>query len=191
MSQLPRRHRHLRIVHSQARHRRRTATRVGRAYSFGAFLVIALGFWLASNLFPARLPGPSHPISFPDEAGTQAAAFTACDDGQGGDCVIDGDTFRLGGETIRIADIDTPETHPARCEEEAALGAQATERLQALLNAGPFTLQSIERDQDRYGRSLRTVTRDGRSIGAMLVAEGLARPWTGSRQPWCFNDSRG
>ena len=105
--------------------------------------------------------------------------------------MIDGDTFRLGGETIRIADIDTPETHPARCEEEAALGAQATERLQALLNAGPFTLQSIERDQDRYGRSLRTVTRDGRSIGAMLVAEGLARPWTGSRQPWCFNDSRG
>ena len=30
-----------------------------------------------------------------------------------------------------------------------------------------------------------TVMRDGRSIGAMLVAEGQARPWEGSRQPWC------
>ena len=106
-----------------------------------------------------------------------------CDDGYGGDCVIDGDTFRLGGETIRIADIDTPETHPARCPEEASLGAQATERLRQLLNAGPFMLQSIDRDQDRYGRSLRMVMRGDQSIGAMLVAEGLARPWMGSRQP--------
>ena len=99
--------------------------------------------------------------------------------------MIDGDTFRLMGETIRIADIDTPETHPSRCTEEAALGAQATERLQQLLNLGPFTLQPIDRDQDRYGRALRIVMRGDQSIGETLIAEGLARPWTGSRQPWC------
>lgn len=28
--------------------------------------------------------------------------------------------------------------------------------------------------------------RDGRSIGDILVSEGLARTWTG-RQPWCLN----
>ena len=101
------------------------------------------------------------------------------------DCVVDGDTFWLDGTKIRIADIDTPETHGPRCETEGALGAQATRRLLALLNGGTFSLRPVKRERDRYGRTLRIVTRDGRSIGAVLVAEGLARPWTGARQPWC------
>jgi micrococcal nuclease len=98
--------------------------------------------------------------------------------------VIDGDTFRYGGEKIRIADIDTPEVK-ARCAYEARLAGQATARLGQLLAAGPFELQRVERDEDRYGRKLRIVTRDGRSLGDQLVAEGLARTWTGRRQPWC------
>ena len=100
-------------------------------------------------------------------------------------CVIDGDTFYLGNQSIRIADIDAPETHPSRCEYEAQLGQRATRRLRELLNAGPFTLQAYTRDRDQYGRLLRIVIRDGRSIGGVLVSEGLARKWTGRRQPWC------
>ncbi len=109
----------------------------------------------------------------------------------GGDCVVDGDTFRLRGRTYRIADIDTPETHEPRCAAEAALGARATRRLQALMNAGDFTLEPIERERDRYGRTLRVVTRAGRSVGGMLVAEGLARRWDGARRPWCRRDGHG
>ena len=41
------------------------------------------------------------------------------------------------------------------------------------------------RDEDQYGRKLRMVTRDGRSIGEVLVGEGLARRWEGSRRSWC------
>ena len=101
-------------------------------------------------------------------------------------CVIDGDTFYLGTLSIRVADIDTPETYQPQCAYEAELGASATRRFQELLNAGPFeVIVSGSRDEDRYGRKLRTVSRDGRSLGAILVAEGLAREWTGSRQPWC------
>lgn len=100
--------------------------------------------------------------------------------------VVDGDTFWLGGEKIRIADIDTPETHPPRCAHEAELGAKATRRLEALLNEAPFEIVPIGgRDEDRYGRKLRIVTRGGRSLGDVLVAEGLARTWTGRREPWC------
>ena len=99
--------------------------------------------------------------------------------------VIDGDTFDYGGDRIRIADIDTPETHPPRCAHEALLGARATQRLEALLEEGPFELEAVDRDEDRYGRKLRIVTREGRSIGATLVAEGLARPWEGRRRSWC------
>lgn len=98
--------------------------------------------------------------------------------------VIDGDTFRHGGETIRIADIDTPEVR-GRCPYESALAARATVRMTALLRAGPFELHAIDRDEDRYGRKLRIVTRDGRSLGDQLVGEGLARTWTGRREPWC------
>jgi endonuclease YncB( thermonuclease family) len=98
--------------------------------------------------------------------------------------VIDGDTFLYGGEKIRIADIDTPEVQ-GRCAEESALAARATDRLAVLLAQGPFTLESIERDEDRYGRKLRIVTRGGRSIGDQLVEEGLARTWEGRRRPWC------
>jgi micrococcal nuclease len=99
--------------------------------------------------------------------------------------VIDGDTFRVGGDTIRIADIDTPETNPARCAYEADLGDRATRRLAQLLGQGPFKLQPAGRDADRYGRKLRVVTRGGYSVGNVLVAEGLARTWTGRREPWC------
>lgn len=99
--------------------------------------------------------------------------------------VIDGDTFDYEGERIRIADIDTPEVR-ARCDEEAELAARATDRLEELLSEGPFELESLSsRDEDRYGRKLRVVTRDGRSIGDRLVAEGLARTWSGRREPWC------
>jgi endonuclease YncB( thermonuclease family) len=89
------------------------------------------------------------------------------------------------GEKVRIADINTPETSDPGCAHEAQLGAEATERLQALLNAGAFTLESVDRDRDKYGRLLRTVTRGGESVGEVLVREGLAEEWQGFRRDWC------
>ena len=116
---------------------------------------------------------------------TLSADFGFCHSGGGTNCVVDGDTFWFRGEKYRIADIDTPETHGPHCPAEGELGAQATRRLQALMNAGPFALESIARDTDRYGRKLRIVTRQGESIGETLVNEGLARQWDGGRHPWC------
>jgi micrococcal nuclease len=58
-------------------------------------------------------------------------------------------------------------------------------RLLALLNAGPFALEQRGRAVDRYGRTLRIVIRDGRSLGDTLIAEGLAEPWRGRRSDWC------
>ncbi|MNL82842.1 hypothetical protein D3C87_2103280 [compost metagenome] len=72
-----------------------------------------------------------------------------------------------------------------QCAQEAALGRRATERLTQLLNAGPFTLARIDRDEDQYGRKLRIVRRDGQSVGMALVAEGLAEEWQGYRGSWC------
>ena len=126
-----------------------------------------------ATLFDRRAPGTR-------------VRFTLCHSGGGANCVVDGDTFRMGGEKIRIADIDTPETHPARCAREAELGAAATNRLHALLNSGAVSLETVGRDADRYGRKLRLVSVDGHGVGETLVTEGLARPYTGGyRKGWC------
>lgn len=114
-----------------------------------------------------------------------AASFTLCGSGPRTTCVVDGDTFWLSGEKVRIADINAPETHEAGCAAERELGQRAAWRLVALLNAGPFSLEIQGRGTDRYGRSLRVVKRGGRSLGAQLVSEGLAEPWRGRRSDWC------
>ena len=99
--------------------------------------------------------------------------------------MVDGDTIWFKGQNIRIADIDTPETHEPRCAEELALGNQATKRLHQLVNSGAVSLDTIDRDEDRYGRKLRIVEVNGVSVGDTLVGEGLARWYEGGRRPWC------
>lgn len=127
----------------------------------------------------ADLPAPVPTVK------VAAARFPRCGAGARIDCVVDGDTIWLGGTKIRIADINTPELSSPRCAAERHLGERAALRLQALLEEGPFELRAQGRDEDRYGRKLRTLVRDGRSLGDVLVAEGLAHPWTGRRESWC------
>jgi micrococcal nuclease len=115
----------------------------------------------------------------------ESARFTLCASGPRTNCVVDGDTIYYRGTKIRIADIDTPEVSQPRCPAEAQLGAQATRRLHALVNIGPFSLARIDRDEDRFGRKLRILTRGGQSLGGVLVNEGLARWYQGGRRPWC------
>ena len=106
------------------------------------------------------------------------------------DCVVDGDTFYHRGDPVRIADIDAPEIRTPECLREAELGARATYRLLALLNAGRFEMVPPDGAQDNavtddYGRALRLVRRDGRSLGDILVGEGLARAWDAPATHWC------
>lgn len=112
-------------------------------------------------------------------------SFRYCFVGGGYNCVVDGDTIWLKGQKIRIADIDAPETHDPRCVSEKALGDRATRRLHDLLKSGAIKLQTIDRDEDIYGRKLRIVLVDGKSVGATLVSEGVARYYGHGRRPWC------
>lgn len=115
-----------------------------------------------------------------------ASAVQKCGTARRVTCVVDGDTLWLYGEKIRVADIDTPEISEPKCDSELTRGNKATDRFIALINQGPFELNAWPgRDTDRYGRKLRVLVRDGRSLGDMLVSEGLARTWTGRREPWC------
>ena len=114
-----------------------------------------------------------------------SASFGYCHTGGGTNCVVDGDTFWFQGQDIRIADIDAPETHDWKCTEEKALGDRATKRLHELVNSGPISLQSIDRDKDVYGRKLRLVFVNGTSVGETLISEGLAHRYVRGKLPWC------
>lgn len=127
-----------------------------------------------------------------DTTGAAAAStsptirFEKCVGGHRVTCVVDGDTLWIDGTKIRVADINAPEISEPECASELALGNRARDRLIELLNMGSFELKAWPgRDQDRYGRKLRVLVRNGWSLGDMLVSEGLARTWTGRREPWC------
>jgi micrococcal nuclease len=115
-----------------------------------------------------------------------SGSFTFCSVSFGRDCVIDGDTIDFKGERIRMVAYDAPEISEPHCASEYALGQQAKLRLLSLLNSGKVEIRtSGARDVDKYGRKLRLVLVNGRSVGDILIEEGLAWPWEGRRHAWC------
>ena len=116
--------------------------------------------------------------------------FTVCGRGASSfGCVHDGDSFRLGKRKIRVQHIDAPEM-AGQCEAERALALRSRDRLVALLNQGPFTMETMsERAVDQYGRELRVLSRtrgDKRElIGDVLVREGLAHRYVNHKTGWC------
>jgi endonuclease YncB( thermonuclease family) len=146
--------------------------------SFAACLLTIASILTAITAYPSKVEAAS-PIELP-------TAIQKCGTTKRITCVVDGDTLWLSGEKIRVADIDTPEISEPKCASELVRGNKATDRFIALINQGPFELHAWPgRDTDRYGRKLRVLVRDGRSLGDILVSEGLARTWSGRRQPWC------
>nr|WP_295465153.1 thermonuclease family protein [Mesorhizobium sp.] len=106
--------------------------------------------------------------------------------------VTDGDSLRIDGRPHRIANIDAPELRHAQCDAERRLALVAKLRLAELLASGymEVTVGDPEtgRTFDKFNRILATITVDGKDVGAILIAEGLARPWEGKRRSWCAPD---
>lgn len=87
--------------------------------------------------------------------------------------LIDGDTLKIDGKTIRIVEIDTPETFQSRCENELILGLKAKERL-AQLVSGSADVTYEPTGFDRFGRTLAHVFAGDMNVGETLVKEGHA-----------------
>ena len=148
---------------------------------------VAAALWFAAGRYPAIVDTNGAVVTSGSGAFVTDGhgAFVLCEQARAPNCVIDGDTIRYGGVKIRLTDIDAPEVFSPKCPSEAASGERATRRLLELINDGPFQVVAGGRDEDRYGRKLRVIERDGRSLGDVLVVEGLARPWDGARRSWC------
>jgi micrococcal nuclease len=115
--------------------------------------------------------------------------------------VLDGDTIRIAGETFRLVGFDAPETYRARCPSERDLGNGATFRLRQLVADGGLDLERIACScptgtegtlRCNYGRSCGILSARGEDVGALLIAEGLARAYVcgrtscPTRKAWCL-----
>ena len=89
--------------------------------------------------------------------------------------VVDGDTFDVGGQRVRLHGIDAPE-HGQPCRQQGSqdfdCGVWVTQKVRALLEGRQAVCDGIERD--RYGRTVAQCRLGGRDIGQWLVEEGLA-----------------
>ena len=139
--------------------------------------------WNAVQATPTRAPDAAD-VAWQRRAGEREAASGGLNVEGQHIYVIDGDTFSLNGTRIRVAGIDAPETHPARCPYEAQLGAAATQKLAELLRGRPLWVSGIK--VDRYGRNVAVVRVNGEDVADAMIGSGLARNYDGKqRQSWC------
>ena len=87
---------------------------------------------------------------------------------------VDGDTLKLGGQTIILYGIDAPELKQT-CGSWPA-GELAQEALASMVIGRQVTCES--KGLDRYGRTLAVCRVDGFDIGAEMVSSGMAWAFT-------------
>ena len=123
-------------------------------------------------------------LSAPSTA--HAADWPLCGEGRRITCVVDGDTFWLNREKIRIVDLDAPERgRRARCRKERNAGERSTRTLQRILRTGDVRI--VRTGTDRYGRTLACVRSAAGDVSDRMIAIGAARPygWRRDRRRWC------
>ncbi|WP_246710501.1 thermonuclease family protein [Martelella soudanensis] len=98
--------------------------------------------------------------------------------------VYDGDTIKIGGQRMRLLDIDTPEISKPRCSYEEKVGYLARDRLRELIGHAGSVEIIDSGTTDKYGRSLIHVQVDGRDAGKILVFEDLALRYRGGSAAW-------
>ena len=170
------------------------------AYQLMAFVVVAL-IAIVASVFDKGVPsfGGRGLMSAPSS--DSAPRFTRSNITSSNLSITDGDTIRIGGERMRLVGFNTPETIEPVCAEERALGQKAKARLRQLVSKGRLSLERVRcsckpgtegTDRCNYGRSCGVLRVDGRDVGDVLIAEGLAVPFVcgdtscpPTPKPWC------
>jgi endonuclease YncB( thermonuclease family) len=155
-----------------------------------ALALIAIGIVvLAQDDDPATDPtiDPTTGPSADPTTGPSAEAESDRDQSSEGvaaslDRVIDGDSLELliDGEPVevRLLSVNAPELYTLD-DAESCNGSAARDHLEGLIEAAG-SLRFIAGEEDRFGRQLGDLLVDGRSVTAMMVADGWALAlWSG------------
>lgn len=108
----------------------------------------------------------------------------------------DGDSITCDGTNMRdmgdgapfVSGYDTPEIQRSKCDQELELGRKAKRRMEELLSRpGIQVFDSGQFDKTQSKRPLVWVKLpSGRTVGNLMIAEGLARKWTPDyKANWC------
>jgi endonuclease YncB( thermonuclease family) len=84
--------------------------------------------------------------------------------------LVDGDTLKYQGETIRLVDNRHARELSQPLRARTSAGPRSQERLRQLVDAGPIAID--RHGKDRYGRTLARVVVAGRDVGDTLLREG-------------------
>jgi endonuclease YncB( thermonuclease family) len=115
--------------------------------------------------------------------------------------VIDGDTIATNGRTIHLVGFIAPEMQSAQCQAERDLGVKASRRMRDLVSAGGLDYSPVPCSCPTtllggwvcsVARTCGALKAKGRDVGDILVAEGLAIPFScdgmqcpKAPKPWC------
>jgi micrococcal nuclease len=143
-------------------------------------LAILLSVWGSGVLRESLNPQASAA-----DATSTGLVFGLCSKGGLTNCVASGDSFYLGGKTVRIAGIEAPQLYGAACSRESTLGRSAASKLQGLLNSGGLQLTKVGPDLERYGLLLRDVSVNGKNVGEAMMKSGHARAIGDPNRDWC------
>lgn len=88
------------------------------------------------------------------------------------EAVVDGDTIKVKGQSIRYIGVDTPETkHPQKLVE--CFGPEAAVKNRELVLGKKVYMEGDTRDRDRNGRPLRYVwLENGIMVNELLISDG-------------------
>lgn len=111
--------------------------------------------------------------------------------------VIDGDTVVISAKylphplkpqlSLRVFGVDTPEKAPrAECLAEAELAAKASAFTKSVINNATNIHVELQKWDKYGGRVLGDLLIDGKSLRNLLIENGLAREYYGTKkESWC------
>lgn len=139
-----------------------------------ALIMAALAAIFGHDKFPTDFPGGGR--SAPADRTAQAPNSV-----RGAARAIDGDSFHLGRDEVRLKGIDAPEGRQS-CERDGRpwdCGNASRDALRDIIGKDVVECEVHERDQ--HGRLLGTCSAAGRSLNAGMVERGMAVAYGGYR----------
>ena len=103
--------------------------------------------------------------------------------------VLDGDTVRIAGVSIRLTDYDAPELFHPRCAREYAWAQAAKRELEQTISR--VSLRMVPCAYSNYGRLCAEGTLDGKPLAAHMIAHNLAASYVCTpghcphKRNWC------